>query len=498
MHLYKALQIKEWDRYTIENEPVESLDLMKRAAQKFTDLFVRYCDISRPVQIYCGSGNNGGDGLVVARLLRAAGYHVAVVLCDFGKASQDMEQLLKYRITGDIPVLHLYAGEPFPAFEAGTVMIDALFGTGLNKELRDFPAAVVKHLNDSGAEIVSIDLPSGMFADRHTEGVTIRANKTITFETPKLAFFFPENGDRVGEWEMASIGLHPGFLLDHPSDTHFLQAGMIRPLLRKRRRFDHKGLYGHSLLIAGSLGKAGAAVLAARGCLAGGTGLLTVHVPAGAVGILQTTVPEAMVSPDAAMDVVTALPDLTAFEAIGLGCGLGQAAPTILMLEHLTSVANVPLVWDADALNGLASNQSLLSQLPLHSILTPHPGEFKRLFGPTANDFERWELQLEKSRELDVIIVLKGAYTCITTPSGQTYFNATGNPGMATGGSGDVLTGLITGLLAQGLIPLHAAIAGVYLHGMAGDMAAREKSMEAMTAGDIAGNIGRAFLEIRK
>ena len=498
MKIFNIEQIRARDQYTIENEPIESLDLMKRAAQRLADFFIKIYDRKKKVLIFCGQGNNGGDGLVVARLLDAARFEVEVYTCHIGKPSNDFEHLMKYRVTGDITLYPLRPEDKLPVIDPDCILIDALFGTGLNKELTGFAAALVKHINQSGAEIVSIDIPSGMFADAMTTGLSIHAHRTISFESPKTAFFFKENQERTGHWDIVSIGLHNTFEVQTPTDKYYITASRVKALLKTRKKHDHKGTFGHALLIAGSKGKAGAAVLAARGCLRSGVGLLTLHLPACACDIAQISVPEAMVSIDTEENIVSALPDIVAYDAIGIGCGIGQSGLTLPLLERLLEKAQQPLVIDADALNIMSEHRHLLEQLPPDSILTPHPKEFERLFGEAALDFDKWKLQAEKSRELGIYIVLKGAHTRITTPGGETWFNATGNPGMATGGSGDVLTGMLTGLLAQGYPPLQAAVIGVYLHGLSGDLAIREKGMESLIAGDLPDYLGKAMMEVRK
>lgn len=498
MKVFNIEQIRNWDQYTIENEPIESLDLMKRAAQKFADYFIKTYDRKKKVVLFCGQGNNGGDGLVVARMLDAARFEVEVYTCVIGRPSVDFEHLMKYRVTGDITLNNLRPEDKVPVIDPDCILIDALFGTGLNKELTGFAAKIVEHINQSGAEIVSIDIPSGMFADAATTGLSVQAHRTISFETPKTAFFFGENHQRTGHWDIISIGLHGVYAHQTKTDKYFITGALIKSLLKVRSKYDHKGNFGHALLIAGSKGKAGAAVLAAKGCLRSGVGLLTMHIPACAYDIVQTAVPEAMASTDHQEDIVSLLPEIVAYDAIGMGCGIGQDERTLVLLQRLLAGAQQPLVLDADALNLMSVHRHLLQQLPPGSILTPHPKEFERLFGTAPLDFDKWQLQLEKSRKLGIYIVLKGAHTRITTPEGDTWFNATGNPGMATGGSGDVLTGIITSFLAQAYSPLHAAVLGVYLHGLSGDMAVKEKGMESLIAGDLPEYLGKAMMEVRK
>ena len=499
MKLYTTKQIRAWDAYTIEHEPVASVELMNRAAGAFVDwLVVHYPDTNRPVWIFAGTGNNGGDGVAAARLLHQRFYETKVFVCAFGgKHSADFDaQIAALPPHRAVEVYELPSAANLPAIPANVLIVDALFGSGLTRPLEGVWAKTVDWLNDLPNEIVAIDLPSGLFADKHTPGPSVHASRTFSFETPKLAFFFPENVERVGEWAFGSIGLHAGFPKNNDSRFHFLTPSEVRLMVKKRSRFSHKGTYGHALLLNGSHGSMGAAVLAAEACLRAGVGLLMVHVPGCGYNILQTRVPEAMCSTDANDTYWTELPDLSHYTAIGAGCGIGQNAQTAQALKRLLQTTEVPLVLDADALNILAKHPNWFSFLPKNTVLTPHPKEFERLFGPSADDFERNALQRAKAQEYQIFILLKGAYTAIACPDGSCWFNSTGNPGMATGGSGDVLTGIITGLLAQGYAPQKACLLGVYLHGLAGDLAATEKSQEGLLAGDIATFLGKAWLAV--
>jgi NAD(P)H-hydrate epimerase len=493
MKIFNTEQIRAWDAYTIKNEPVRSVDLMNRAAQAFAHWFTGlYGDTRRPVSVFAGTGNNGGDGLALARILHRKAYDVRLVVCDFGgKRSADFErqlQMLPPRDSLPVQFLHASAASPPPA---SAVVVDALFGSGLTRPLEGPWAEMIAFLNRLPNEILAIDLPSGLYADRHTEGPCVRAQRVFSFETPKLAFFMPENGASVGEWAFGAIGLHPEFAVQTDSPFTYLTADALR--LRARHKFDHKGTYGHALLIAGSYGKMGAAVLAAKAALRAGAGLLTVHAPACGGAILQTAVPEAMFSADRRAKLWSAAPDPGAYRSVGLGCGIGLAPETAAAMEALLDRAHSPLVLDADALNLLAAHPTWWPKIPQNSLLTPHLKEFERLFGASRNDFERLELLRGQAAARGVHIILKGAHTAIASPDGRCRFNSTGNPGMATAGAGDVLTGILTGLLAQGYAPEDAACLGVYLHGLAGDLAASRYSRPGMTAGSIAACLGAAW-----
>jgi NAD(P)H-hydrate epimerase len=500
MKIFTAAQIRAWDKYTIENEPVASVELMNRASRVFTEWFAgQYPDTGRPVVIIAGTGNNGGDGLAVARYLHQMFYDAKVLVYTFGeKRSADFDaQVSLLPPHGAVDVQWMEQTNEFPAIPAGAILIDALFGSGLNRPLSGHWAEVVYWINSLPNEVISIDLPSGLFSDQSTENqAVIQSDQTFTFEIPKRAFFMPENADRVGVWYFKSIGLHPDFGHQESSSFNYLTLEDIAPLRIPRKKYAHKGTYGHALLVCGSYGKMGAAVLSARACLRSGVGLLTVHVPKCGYVVLQTAVPEAMTETDDHEYFFTQVPDIQKYTTIGVGSGLGTASETAVALEQMIRLAGNPMVLDADALNLLAQHPDWWEFVPKNSILTPHPKEFERLFGPTSNDFERNDLQRAKAQEHQVYIVLKGAHTAIAAPDGTCWFNSTGNPGMATGGTGDVLTGILTGLLAQGYSSLHTCLLGVFLHGLAGDKAARILGQEALTAGDLVDYLGAAWNKI--
>jgi ADP-dependent NAD(P)H-hydrate dehydratase / NAD(P)H-hydrate epimerase len=494
--ILSATQIQQWDAYTIQNEPIASIDLMERAALVFTNWFLNYCpDESKPVIIFCGTGNNGGDGLAVARLLLQRFYRVYVYCCkitdatspDFNINLQRLQTLRGHQINT------LTKEDPFPPIPENAYLIDAIFGTGLNRAVEGYWSALFDHINSAEAKVVAIDIPSGLFADRHSSGNSIQADLTLSFQTPKLAFFFPENGDAVGDWYCKDIKLHPDFLAQADTSFFYITEKDIRPKLKPRKKYAHKGTFGHALLIAGSKGMAGAALLSARACLRGGVGLLTVHVPSELCDILQIAVPEAMLSIDKNQHYISGVSSTSSFSAVGIGPGLGKHPETATFLRSFLLLHRKPMVIDADALNLLATEPDLLNQVPKGSILTPHPKEFERLFGPSENDFERNKKQREHSVQLGITIVLKGAHTAISSPEGNCYFNSTGNPGMATGGSGDVLTGIITSLLAQGYAPTEAAYMGVWLHGRAGDLAKEKVGEASLLASDIVEGITGVF-----
>lgn len=489
MKILTASQIRAADAYTIAHEPVASVDLMERAAKVCTTwLSDNYPKAS--FKIFCGPGNNGGDGLAIARQLLEKGFSVSVYVVNGEKKfSQDfIENENRLRRVDPSLITLLDAEKDFPEIDLNDCIVDALFGTGLSKPLTNIYAKLVKHLNKSDAPAIAIDIPSGLFSDKHVAGKAIvEADHTLTFQLPKFSFLFPENEKYVGAFHVLDIGLNEGFIASQTSSNHYLDRDLIKSLILQRRKFSHKGDYGHAMLAAGGEGKMGAAVLAARACLRSGVGLLSMLVPEQGRDTMQICCPEAML-----VDEI----DYKKF-SIGIGPGIGTGQSSRQLLKKILKHATTPVVLDADALNILALDKNLLKKVPPYSILTPHPGEFRRLTGPFKNDFERHEGQLAYSKKHKVIMVLKGAHTCITTPDGNSYFNSTGNPGMAKGGSGDVLTGMITALLAQKYEPLHAAITGVYLHGLAGDLAAEEIGMDGMIAGDVVERIAEAWKGMR-
>ncbi|MDH6313776.1 hydroxyethylthiazole kinase-like uncharacterized protein yjeF [Parabacteroides sp. PFB2-10] len=500
--IFTTQQVKELDQYTIEQEPIASIDLVERASTAFVNEFRRSFSRQSRVIVFAGQGNNGADALAVARLLSNESYQVEVYLfnpnkhlsaeCDYNRHEVIHNSDAEFNeITGEfVP----------PLLTRRDIVIDGLFGSGLNRPLTGGFAAVVKYINQSEATVVSIDIPSGLFGeDNRTNNpeTIIRANHTFTFGFPKLAFFLPENGTYTGSWKVLDIGLHPTAIEQMQTPYQMVTEEEISKLLKPRDRFAHKGTFGHALLIAGSRGKMGAALLAARACLRGGAGLLTVHVPQRGEQIFQTALPEAMLSFDTHQERFTNVPDLNNYAAIGIGPGIGHSIETAAAFERTMDRAGKPMVIDADALNLLSANHDLFHKIPANSILTPHPKEFDRLTGENLGGYERLHKASAFARNRQIYIVLKGAYTAICTPEGEIFFNPSGNPGMATAGSGDVLTGILLSLLSQGYTPKEASLLGVYLHGVAGDLAATLLSEESMIAGDITEMLGKAFKQLK-
>jgi ADP-dependent NAD(P)H-hydrate dehydratase / NAD(P)H-hydrate epimerase len=498
LRILSAKQIRELDAHTIRTEPVASIDLMERASRAFVDWFTLHVEVTKKTGVVCGTGNNGGDGLAIARILAEWGYHVSVWIVEGGGGASDDFKTNLGRLPAMVHKSVLESESDEVSFDACDVLIDAVFGSGLSRPPAGLYAKVIDRMNESPALRIAVDIPSGLMADSHSSGSIVRADYTISFQLPKLAFFHPETYAFTGEWVLVDIGLNKDFIRAVETPHHYVRLKDVRKILRPRARYDHKGTFGHALLIAGSYGKMGAAVLAARAALRAGIGLLSVHVPGCGYEIMQTAVPEAMAQVDAHDKYFSDPPVLTAYSTLGIGPGLGQNESTKAALRSVLEKFGKPVVLDADALNIIANGRHLLNLIPVGSILTPHPKEFERLTGPWKDDFERLEMLGQLAVTLKSVVVLKGAYTAIATGQGRIYFNSTGNPGMASGGTGDVLTGLITGMLAQKYTPVEAAVAGVFIHGLAGDLAVQECGMDALIASDLIDHIPAAQIKIAR
>jgi NAD(P)H-hydrate epimerase len=499
MQILNAEEIRAWDQYTIQHEPVASIDLMERAASKCVEWIEKQSWKQKHFNVFCGKGNNGGDGLVIARLLLQKGYSVAVYVLETGKPGTEDFQINWQRLRELLfEPYFLQSEEGFPTISSTDIVIDALFGSGLNQPLKGLGAQLVQHINEASAPVVAIDLPSGLFIDQSSKGnPVVEADYTLTFQCHKLGLLIQENAPLIGDVYILDIGLHPAFLDERDQGQRLVDVSFIRKIFKPRNAFAHKGAFGHALLIAGSYGKMGAAVLATKACLHSGAGLTTTYSPRCGYTILQMTVPEAMVIADDNENHLSTLPnEIEKYEAIGIGPGIGTEDATQKMLAFIVRRHHNPLVIDADGLNCLSLQKELLQQLPPCSVVTPHPKEFDRLFGDHGNDFDRMRTALQKAKEFNIVIVLKSHYSLIASPDGQAYFNSTGNAGMAKGGSGDVLTGMITALVAQGYKPELAAVLGVYLHGLAGDLAAQQLSQETMVATDLINFLSPAFLKL--
>lgn len=500
MKIFNTDQIRQADKITIQNQEITSAQLMERAGYRlFQHLHEGFVPVKGVVWVFCGIGNNGGDGLVIARYLAKARQEVRVVVVNFSEnRSQDMEANYRKLEEMDVPVLELEAGDSLPHPEKNDLVIDAVFGIGLNRRPPAWVEQLFLHLNRSGARIVSVDIPSGLYMDGVPEDpdTVICADHTFTFELPKLVFLLPDSGKYTRNWSLISIDQDREFIRNTPTPYYYTDEKEMAALLRPRTRFTHKGDYGHVLIAGGSYGKIGAALMSAEAALTAGSGLVSAIFPRCGYEVFQTAVPEVMCIPtDDEREIRDLDPGFNP-HAVAIGPGMGTKAETAEALRRFLKGYDGPLVLDADALNILAANPEIWALIPENTVLTPHPGEFRRLAGAWKNDREMMEKGIELAGRYRVILVLKGAYTQITDGV-DVYFNATGNPGMATGGSGDVLTGIIVSLLGQGYDPLSAARLGVYLHGLSGDIASRQTSQWGLTATDIIDFLGDAFLHLQ-
>ncbi|RXK86238.1 NAD(P)H-hydrate dehydratase [Filimonas effusa] len=492
MKLLTAAQIHEWDAYTIAHEPISSIDLMEKAALACTNHITLFTGSDSILKVFCAKGNNGGDGLAIARQLLAQGYDVSVYILEFGaRGSDDFEANLQ-RLRGITDELYFieHAGA-FPVLHADDIVIDALFGSGLNRPLQDLSAQLVQHINDADVRVFSVDVPSGMFTEGSSKGnIIVQATHTLTFQIQKYCFMLAENAVYTGSVQVLDIGLKESFQPTEEAIYHLITVPDLLAIYEPRHEFAHKGSYGHALLAAGSYGKMGAAVLAARACLRSGIGLLTTLIPEEGYIIMQTAVPEAMV-------VASIAAATSAYACLGVGPGLGTHEAAVTLVDQLLQGASQPMIIDADALNIISRHAGWLERIPENSILTPHPKEFDRLFGEHENESKRIEKAIHLSKQYRWVIVLKGHHSLVAW-QGKGWFNTTGNAGMATGGSGDVLTGILTALMAQYKQPHYAALLGVYLHGLAADLALDTEvhSMESLLPSDIIDSLGRAFYAI--
>ncbi len=503
MKIFSSSQVKAIDGYTVAHEPIASVDLMERAAEVLSRAILDIYPQCQRFTVFCGSGNNGGDGLAVARLLALQGKCLDIFLL-YDKEKFSTDTLINYKRLETTSCVTLYLINKLadmPHVGPQDVVIDAMFGTGLSRPLNGWPLEVVTYINSCLAEVVSIDMPSGLPCEDcsgfPSDGI-ICATHTLTLQFPKLSFLFPENEKYVGMFQVLPIGLHPQALIATPTPYHFITAANVKPLVPQRVAFGHKGTFGHLLLIAGSKGMMGASVLAARAACRAGVGLVTSHVPSGQGPIIQIAVPEVLVVEDMDPVCFSSISNINGYSAIAVGPGISKQQEARVALRQLLKEVESPLLLDADALNIIAEERDMLELLPPNTILTPHPKELSRLVGDWSNSFQRLELQQAFALKYQVVLLCKGAFTTIALPNGDLLFNSTGNPGMATGGTGDVLTGIIGGLLAQGLTSVDAAILGVYLHGLAGDISAGEIGQQALTASDLVNNIGKAWLSILK
>lgn len=503
MKILTSAQIHELDKYTIEHEPIKSIDLMERSAKALTHAIADEWHSNTPVVTFAGPGNNGGDALAVSRMLALQGYKVSVYLFNIhNRLSEDCEINKKRvmdckRISSFTEVTLNF--EP-PVLGGDTLVIDGLFGSGINKPLAGGFASLVQYINQSKAQVVSIDMPSGLMPEDNTYNIgtnIIRANLTLTLQLPKLCMLLPDCQRYIGRLKLLDIRLSQEFINKAEALYYMQEEADMRGMLRPRSDFAHKGEMGHALIIAGSYGMAGASILTTRACLRTGAGKVTVHTPKRNYDIMQTAVPEAVMQMDREETYFSEPVETEDYDALGIGPGLGRNENCAIALIAQLRRTQCPIVADADALNILASHRAWMQQLPKDTILTPHVKEFDRLSGNQGRgSYERLVKAREMAERLQIYVILKGHYSALCLPTGKIIFNPTGNSGMATAGSGDVLTGIITGLLARGYSQTEACRLGMYLHGLAGDIAIKTVGKESLVASDIISYLPQAIMRL--
>ena len=500
MKIFSAEQIYAADKFTIEKQEITSDELMERSAvQLFNWMHMRMQGAPVKIHLFCGIGNNGGDGIALARHLFEHGYNFSTYVVNYSKTrSKDflinLERLKDRKIWPEF----LDSEGKFPEIGRDDIIVDAIFGIGLNRAPDKWVVKLIDHLHRTEAFILSVDIPSGLYTDRLPvdKNAVIKSNFVLSFQAPKLVFFLPETGIYTNQWEVLDIGLDLEFLTSEDTEYELIGKNEVLPFYIPREKFSHKGTHGHSLIIGGSKGKIGAVQLAARACLNSGSGLVTAYVPECGYMSLQTALPEAMVLTEGE-NLISNIEFTIEPSVIAIGVGLGTDKATVKAFGNLLEKNKAPLVIDADGLNILSKNKSFLKKLPAQTVLTPHPKELERLIGKWKDDFDKLEKTKDFSKEYNCIVVIKGAHS-ITVYGDKGYVNTTGNPGMATAGSGDVLTGMITGLIAQSYEPLKAALFGVYLHGRAGDIAVEDTGYQSLIASDIVSGIGMAYIDLFK
>lgn len=498
MKILSAGQIREIDARTMVYEGISSLELMERAANAFYEWFIgKFSDKRMSILVVSGTGNNGGDGLVVARLLAKAGYFVKVWIVEYSKNySEDCAHNLRRAKAENIPLSYILSEEEIPGLSDYDVIIDAMFGTGLSREITDVAREIILRMNESRKTIVSIDVPSGLFADKRTT-FAVEATETVTFQIPKIALYLPGNYQFTGSVSVVHIGLSKKAISEAEADLFFLEKGDVRKRLKPLSKFAHKGTQGHALIIGGSQGKAGSVYLASKAALKTGCGLVTAYVPKCATTVIQTNFPEAMVMEDNHHEHISGISFDLPFNAVGIGIGLGQHEDTQQALHRFLMENKLPLVIDADGLNILSLHPDWIKLLPSGTVLTPHPKELSRLIGEWRDDYDKIEKVRAFAREYELVVVVKGAYSLIVDRE-SVHVNSSGTPALATAGSGDVLTGMIAGFLAQGYSSTDAACCAVFLHGTTADITQKSIHPRSFTASDILENIGMAYFETEK
>ena len=504
MKLFSKAQIYEGDKLTTVRQNITSTDLMERAGtQIFNWIHMRMQGAQVPIHVFCGIGNNGGDGLVLSRHLITHGYNVITYIVNCSdKRSKDF--LVNYEriknVTKQWPKMLSCGGDYSEILiEERDIIVDAVFGIGLNRPPNDWVQGLFQKWRASKAFTLAVDIPSGLYTDKavEDEDAVVHANFTLSFQSPKLVFFLPETAKYTVQWEVLDIGIDREYLMQTETEAELISKFEVLPLYKPRDKFAHKGDFGHAMILGGSYGKIGAVNLASRAALSSGAGLVTAYIPKCGYHSLQSSLPEAMVITDDADNFINNISFAIEPTIIGVGVGLGTEAETAKTFETFLKTNETPLVIDADGLNLLSKKKALLKLLPEQTVLTPHPKELERLIGQWLDDFEKLEKVKAFSTKYNVIVLIKGANS-ITVYRNKLYINTTGNPSMATAGSGDVLTGIISGLIAQGYEPLAATIFGVYLHGKSADIALEDYGYQSLIASHIIETLGEAYIDLFK
>ena len=514
MKLVTGKQMAAIDRYAIQEMGVPGLDLMEHAGQAVFEALSRLLEAPEKITVICGKGNNGGDGFVVARLLENRGIPVSLFFVgERETAKGDARTNLERAAERGIPIHEVLKEEDLKRLTdelaSSDAIVDALFGTGIQGAVRGLAARVIERINDSACPVVAVDLPSGVNADTgDVAGPCVRAFHTVTFGLPKMGQVFYPGRAYCGTLEIADIGFPPKAVKTAESALEWITSDEVAAILPRRVPDAHKGTCGHVLVIAGSVGLTGAAALASEAAMRTGSGLVTLGIPKSLNDILEGKLTEVMTRPLAEVRKsrclsLRAVGDIRRLmeraDCVAIGPGLGTHRETVELVGRVVGAATIPLVIDADGLNALSKSPTPLKTTASDVVITPHPGELSRLTGQTIADIRRDPIRAarEAAAEFGATVVLKGAPAVIATKAGRVFVNATGNAGMATGGSGDVLTGIIVGLIGQGLAPEAAAWSGVFLHGLAGDLARDQKGEPGMIAGDILANVPEALRKIR-
>jgi len=502
MKIFTTDELLEIYRCTVEEDNISPLELISRVAQGVSEEIISRYLPTKPIAIFAGPGNNGAEALATARNLHTQGYTPQVYLFNIGGDKlNDCCTYMRDRFAEleNAQIVEVVRDFSLPDLNQSYLVVDGLFGTELRDNLTGGFISLVRYINESHATILSIDLPSGLFSDWNANSIhrnIIHADITLAIQFPRIAFFLKENAPLIGEWKTLDIGLSARAIGNILPTYYLIEREDVKRKLRRRNQFCSKADLGTAAIIAGCYGMMGAAILSARSALKAGVGKLTVYSPRCGYTVIQSTVPEALFKADKNDIVISSITLRNDFNAIAVGPGIGVHEMTVNALEDFLNKAKKPVIIDADAINCISMRPTMLNSIPVLSILTPHAGEFDRLFGPQTSEEARLRKAAEMAKYYNVFIVLKGHYTIIARPDGKIYFNSSGTPALATAGSGDVLTGAIVSFLAQGYLPEIAALMGVYIHGLAGEIAESDQGTYGTTSGDVAAYIGKAIKSI--